>query len=404
MPVAKPHQIKKHPPFSWSARKELFLAIITVFLIAAIFVIKPPGSLNQEALAKEAAKIVNICQKEPKQWRTCYGSQFATLVTSRDFDTALTTLHLVQDMDGKTRDCHLIAHRMASAQVAKNPSLWQEFLGQVTASECIGGFIHGAIETHRRDNPSFVVNEQTIPQVCELTTKNQGTGYCVHMFGHILLVETQHDIPQAIDICAKLGEKVQFNCYTGSFMENITRDNLVDHGLAEHVPYNEESAKNQEKVCNQFTGEKAKACWQEITHYYTHLADHDPKRLYEEFCSRADSEPSQDACFLHGVTFIAGKPDLDEDIDMDNLCNPFSGEDQKRAVRCINTIIFVLTNSSPKFAETVIHLCSKGLSQDNQKGCFKSLGQRLSKLVSSDEMHSLCTPVPDEYRNFCQRS
>ena len=390
----------------------IIASVVSVTLTLAFGFPKTANSQLYEDPKVLAEKAVQLCNKEVTRFRTCYGEEFKRVVKKYNYQVAVDTLHAAQDLDIKTQDCHLIAHRIADAQVEKDPESWITFIKQVPTNECIGGFIHGTLETHRRFNPEYEISEKTIPEICGLIGKDQALTYCVHMLGHILPVENDGSIDKAAEVCSKLDGKISYNCYTGVFMENITRDNLVAHGFAQHVPYSEESAQAQEEICKQYErdsiqhfwkGEAATGCWQEITHYYVQLSDQNPETLWTKYCSRAKAEKSREACFLHGVSFIAGDPDLDEKINMATLCNPFTqnGTNKERFLKCMNSNIYILTNSSYKFADRVNFLCEKGLSKEMQDKCYGYLGNRLSQLTTTDQKNSYCAKAPKGSVEVC---
>lgn len=363
------------------------LVLILIAIAAEVNLIKShyfQEKEKQNSKGNIAHRIFEGCSNDERQWRTCYAKSFGDLTTSSGFTFSIDVLREFQKIDPKTRDCHFIAHRMADAEITKNPQTWEEFLGRTSADECIGGFIHGAIEAYRRSNSDVKLDAKTVEEICSLT-KTRGKSYCSHMMGHLLPVETVGAFRKAVDICAELSKEIQYNCFTGVFMENITRDNLASHGLAEHIPYNEESTLSQEKLCRNFSGEPARGCWQEITHYYQRLELGNPKGLFKR-CGRADSAQGRDSCFLHGVTFMAGAEEIEEN-NMLSLCSPFSLGQEKRTKRCVSTIIFVLLKSSPKFEERIGELC-RGIEPKYQEFCNQKLLDAKRQIFDEENIDS----------------
>lgn len=373
------------------------LLIITNFLLITSPV---PPKINIDPLLIN--KIVNAC-KDDTNWRRCYGKEIPLATKNLPLAYPLEVMHEVQKVDKKALDCHLIAHGISNAQTLEHPTEWRSLLGQVTAYECVGGFIHGILETHAGQDPNFEMNEKTIPQICEIV-KEKGKPYCSHMFGHLLAVETNGDIIKASSVCQKLSDDFdfKFSCHTGSFMENITRDNLVAHQLAAYRPYDWPSALDQEKLCHQTVEKTAeKACWQEITHYYHILSGKNPAKLFE-LCSRAPADDDRDACFMHGVTFIAGDDTLKEKQTMDSLCQPFSLNQKVRHNRCITTIIKVLIDSSSGYSSKIINLCTNSKTADLKEKCFYQLGKELSNLIGKEKTYEVCEKAPENYQKLCK--
>lgn len=392
-----------------SNKKNNFILFFNLILIANILLLITnfllfsrsfSSTLKIDPLA--VTKIVNTC-KEDVNWRRCYGKEIASYTAKRPITYGIEVMHQVQKIDKKTLDCHLIAHGISNNQVQQNPAKWQELLGQVTAYECIGGFIHGILETHAGLDPNFEINEKTIPEICEIT-KDKGKPYCSHIFGHLLAVETNGNIIEASNICQKLSDEfeLEFSCHTGAFMENITRDNLVAHQLATHRPYEWKSALDQEVICK-LASERAaeKACWQEITHYYHILSGKNPTNLWE-LCGRAPADDDRDACFIHGVTFIAGDETLKEKQTMESLCNPFSLKQKARHNRCITTIIKVLIDSSSGFSDKIINLCTNSNTIELKEKCFYELGKQLPNLIGQEKTNNVCQNAPKNYQALCK--
>lgn len=365
--------------FKRNLRIRNFIPVLLLLLILGIIFI-----LNQKFISNkpqefrvEAEKLLRECRAlGEERWRTCYSEKFADLTEEKSLAFAIEVLHSLQDLDSKTKDCHLIAHYISSAEIKKNPSKFEEYLSKASTRECVGGFIHGALEVYQAYDQTLKFDDpKTMEKVCSLLKKKEGESYCYHMMGHLVMVDTTGDILEATKVCEKLPGKFSYNCYTGSFMESETQTNLSAHGLGEIPLYNEESATKQEKICRQFAGEKARACWQELAHFYNHVADHKPDSLFE-LCSRASEDEGRDSCFLHGVSFIAGMDEKEVGkISMDSLCNPFSegGSNNKRFSRCMNTIIGILLSSSQKFSERIEKLCSVP-SQSMKSACLNFLG------------------------------
>lgn len=331
------------------ASTERIVALFFVMFMVGNFVLPNESS---------ASHVVEQCKGE--RWRTCYAEELARLVQTQEFPNVIKLLHEIQEIDPTARDCHLIAHLMGAAEMEKNPAAWRDTLEKMSAGECVGGFIHGVIEAAALRETALKFDENTIPEICALSSKNGGESYCFHIMGHLLLTQELGNIPKSVDTCLKLPGKTSYNCSTGVFMENITRTNLSEHDIAKPLPYNEESARYQEGICRQYEGETTRACWQEITHLYAHIAKHNPARLYE-LCGGATTLEGRDSCFLHGVTFIPGQPTVTpEQLDAVSLCSPFSqgfSDEKRRFSRCVSTITYVLLSSSEKFGDRVKKIC-----------------------------------------------
>lgn len=368
-------------------QKRIIFVFVLILLLISLFLSKKTAIFDKSKVYNfEAKKVFEQCQLERKEkWRTCYSQKFADLTKAKDYKYAALVLHSLQDIDSKTKDCHLIAHYISNAQIKKDSSKFEEFISKVNPNMCVGGFIHGALEVYQAYHPEEKLsNLATMQRICSIVSRNGGESYCYHMMGHLVMVDQLGEVAKSIQICQKLGSKFNYNCFTGVFMENETRTNLSDHNLAKPLPYNEESAHMEEAVCRQFEGEETRACWQELAHFYTHIANHQPQALFD-LCSRASTTEGRDSCFLHGVSFIAG---IEEEkmgqMSISSLCEPFMQNDQKRLEKCMNTIINVLLSSSQKFSDRLIILCQRS-PQETQNSCLNKVSEAQKKKASENE-------------------
>ena len=80
---------------------------------------------------------------------------------------------------------------------------------------------------------------------------------CVHIIGHVLLVQTKGNVDQAVAICSQIPLNLQKECASGIFMENFTRDNLVDHEIAPTVLWDDRTISQTEQLCRQYVGKIA---------------------------------------------------------------------------------------------------------------------------------------------------
>lgn len=349
---------------------------------------------------QEAEKIYSNCQG--KDLNICYPESFGELTKVSTLPLALTTLHLLQDLDPSSRGCHLIAHYIAISETLKKPNRWKDLISTLDPNECGGGFIHGVLEAHWRVDHFFQLNANSLNDICEyVDSKAHQKGAessCDHIMGHILLSVENADIDKAVHECEKVAPKYRFGCSTGVFMENLTRENLVAHGLAQPLKWDEETTKKQETLCQNYSGETATGCWREMAHLYSSLANLDPYNIHQ-LCLKAPTKDSQNQCYYHSIDISMASSHFSSNI-LPKICSFYSSDNLKG---CIDRLVHGATSVTPKYADRVINFCQI-LSNDPKYYCFTKLGQSLANLVSLSERENLCHQVPDEYKNLCQRS
>jgi hypothetical protein len=365
------------------------------------FKISSSNKFSAEDIKKDAESAVNLCQIQSR-WRYCYGEQIGKLVKQSNFSYALEVLKEVENLDTKTQDCHLISHKIASEEVAKDPEHWFTMFEKVNQDICSGGFIHGALEGRMRFDSSFEINARTIPQICDVIKKYTGKENddpCAHVLGHILLAEKYGSIDDAQSVCKDLSSKYKSSCLNGMFMENITRDNLVEHEIAGHIEINRENASKAEELClKQSNIIASESCWREISHMYVTLAKWIPENIYA-LCQAAPTEKLKDECYIHSFNETAIARSLSKD-QMEGLCKPFL-KDNKKLESCMGRVTRMMLTNSTKFMNRAVDFCGVFNTNVLKNMCFRRVGFTLVKVVKEAEHKDLCALVPQEFNTYC---
>jgi hypothetical protein len=380
-----------------------FLVLIIVADVVVLFAIfqKRQIELDQtkeQTIKKESQSILAQCTQKD-HWSNCYSDMFSRLAKEYDLNFTLEILEAINKKDQRLTDCHVIAHKIMTEEVEKHPDKWQQLLKIVDPNICNYGFIHGIIEGKMRVDPTFTLNPKTIPSFCEAMLTEKGSRgvdqTCAHIVGHVILVQTHADIVEAVKICQSIPVYLQKECASGIFMENFTRENLVAHGIAEFVPWDDQTIAEIENICRQYDGNIAYGCWQEISHLYNHRARLTPYLVLQD-CKHAPSETLQKACFLHAVATFIQNPSFDIS-DFASVCTVFS--DNSFVGQCMSTAVKSLLNSSIEPRKAAISFC---LAQKKRKNeCFYMIHDFLSMKLKKREIQSYCSNVPKNYRPYC---
>lgn len=355
---------------------------------------KPKLTFAQEV----ALDLKDKCQAAGEQ---CYSNEFAKLAKAESLATSLAVLNEVNKIDPGTRGCHLIAHSISIESTLKDPDNWQDVLSKIPADKCTGGFLHGIFEARQSDDPSIRIDEKTIPEFCKIvkTKAKGGTEWdCAHIFGHLLVVVNEVDLTKANSVCAKLPENLQYECYSGVYMENETREGIINHGLGTHIPWNENTTQDQQKLCEDATGIEANACWREISHMFSYIAKGYPPKLYS-YCQEAGVEKWIDDCFLHGVGVMVVTTGFDPK-NFPILCSPYE-EDNNKYAMCLSWGIGSMLTSSPEFVNMAITLC-ESVPFRFKEGCFQRVSDRLARVVPAEKLAEYCKDMPYPYQKRCE--
>lgn len=376
----------------------LLIIILAIWLL--VFMKKPLAGTDPARITADAMSAVAKCRDVPN-WRDCYGYKIAEYLKKDSLDYSMKVLDKVEDIDEKAQSCHVIAHRMAAAEMEKDPSKWGDLVKKVDQNFCSYGFIHGVIEARSRFEPEFAVNPKSIEQICDLIsggTRVRGTDQsCAHIMGHVVLAEKEGSVPQAIAVCDKIEEKLQYQCNSGIFMENFTRDNLVAHGIAEYAPWGEETIQSQEELCLSHEDSiSAKACWMEVSHLYANKYPFQPEKVYKE-CQKAPSELFREECYMHSIQTLLEKPNP-TDAYLLSLCEPF--RTRGRYYECEGVIVHSYINSSLKLTSKAFEYCAM-VPGEFKSYCFQKIGKILEMHLPKKEVTAYCRSAPSNYQHDC---
>lgn len=361
------------------------------------------ASSSKEASLSEAESVVKSCGLS-KQPELCYSQLMGSITKKKTLDHALKLLSQIQTIDPLTRGCHLIAHFIAGAEADKDISKWEEVIAKMSVGACSGGFIHGVLEARSKHDPTFVLNTQTIPQICEVIKRRTGSAgsdtNCSHIMGHLTLVTAKGDIPTAIRLCESLPQAMLYECASGVYMENETRDNVATDGYLERIPWNKETTEIQEKLCKKELNTTAQtACWRELSHMLVFISRNYPPDVYKS-CSGALTSESIKECYGHAVGIMTSSSGF-QDENMKYICEPYLKTSEHDFRLCYVNAVGSMMVSSPELTDRAIALCNS-VPLMYATDCFTTLGKRLSSITTADQRKRLCTPAPDVYKARCE--
>ena len=264
------------------ALKAYFILVTLITLVTTSLLLKNyfqkqkanniPEKISKGLLDKKSLEINNKC-KDSIDKDHCYGEFFYIFTHKYNLADSVAILQNLQKINPEgTRGCHFMAHKISQAEVEKDPKQWLNIIKKVSPSMCTGGFLHGVLEAHVGDDPSFEINSTSVNYICEnvLSYSSFAQRSCAHNFGHLMLIQTNGSIPKAVDQCGKLNKlSFKYECLSGTFMENITMENLVAHAIEpKRLPWTEKRAGEIEILCSQYSDLQAKACWKELSYIY----------------------------------------------------------------------------------------------------------------------------------------
>lgn len=204
------------------------------------------------------------------------------------------------------------------------------------------------------------------------------------------------NLQKAIAFCDGITLSFSEECYSGIFMENMTRQNLSEHGLVNQFNWTKESVRVYEELCRTFKGKAASGCWGEMGHMYAAVY-HDEAMTVYNLCKTAPSEAFTQNCYFHAVEKISVTNNIQ--LTINSLCKPYAN-DKELFESCISRVINALLTISSKFFDRANEFCSD-IVNDYQQACFTNLAQKLSEKVSKLEQDSLCKKLPAKFKDIC---
>ena len=342
------------------------LALVLVSLTILILLLSKKST--PDLINIEASNIASVCQKSGF-YKNCYEQELTKLTKKNNLFFSQEVLYKLWDIDNRTRGCHNFAHRIGLAQVQKDPDSWNKILGSIDPQSCSGGFFHGILEGHARFDPTFELTKSYVESLCGNKDNKYNEGSCIHIFGHLFLVESNGDIAKATAFCDSLTLSSSDQCYSGVFMENMTKENLSVHGLATQSNWTQASLSTFEELCLGYEGKAANSCWGEMGHMYAAVYNDDPQIVFDA-CKRAPENESSTNCYFHAVAKMSVTSDSQSNVN--GICKSYEGSTFFDT--CVNRVIDALLHASPKFYERGENFC-QSLPEESRFSCFEKLMQ-----------------------------
>jgi hypothetical protein len=390
-----PQKIAKYLTSSPLIIIDIVLALLFAGLILNYFA---KSSSVKSTNYDSAAEIAQMCANESDK-QGCYKKELVALTKNLGFSNAEKTLYALQDIDEFTKSCHVLAHYMAREALNIDPDKFLELVDSINVSVCGSGFLHGVLEAKLSFDPTLKVDGNLADEICNRGTDEYRKRMCAHFMGHLFLVDTNGDVPQALPVCDTVIQQFKFDCYDGLFMEDHQKLALAEHQIVPEPQYTPQYLEALENNCQKYGDVAANACWTEIAEVAAKTYSYDPAKIYES-CMKAKSPSSQNACYYKGGTVVVTYPIEPELPKLLSICKYYeNNESQYQA--CTNNMISSLMYYSPKYTSRAIKICSQVASP--QDWCFKQVGSYLAQFVKSKEERSvLCQTSPKEYKPLCE--
>lgn len=333
--------------------KNVVLLLIVISL--TFFLVNTYNKKRQESPSKSTETATNIFKEcSGNNQEECYKKSLIRVAKNNSLTYSTEVLDELQVLEPLVRSCHSLGHSIASSVVENSPNKWLDLIKVIDPKKCSGGFFHGIIEGYSSTNNGQELSAKELGKLC-IGLDNFQSKSCAHILGHINLVNTQGNIDKAIEICNQNEDiELKKQCYIGVFMENVTKENLVDHGIeAKREAWNENTIIETEKLCRKYKGDVAFACWGQIGHVYA-AVNNDNAKVVRSLCQRANKSDWIENCYLLAVQKMSTT--LTQQKDVNNICNPVSNPLEKKS--CISHAISAMLVTSEQYFDRAKIFCN----------------------------------------------
>jgi hypothetical protein len=393
-----------HKPYSTA----FLLIIFSVSLVLGSYLfpmIKSMLESQRKPSTEQAAQnIYKICS-QPKNKQTpdksqCYPKEFYKITMQKDVKFAYDTIFELQKIDNYANSCHLIAHGIGWAAYEKDPKNFQKTHAEIPKT-CNFGAIHGIFERYTSTNKVSLFDKKTLLELC-----NPKQSACIHILGHLLVVETGNNLEQSKEFCSSFPttNENRSDCLQGAYMEHMIGPNLFNHGLITAERRNNWALRidDFEKLCRAQNGENAVACWGIISMAANLYYNKDFQKIFE-FCSTAQANEAAAYCrrVAVGITSSTWTRNLNE-YDACDLLQPNDPTFKKDCL--VIQVNSTMANISAKNTKRVADFCSS-LPIAEKTICFQTIDSSIKRLsFTQSQKEQVCKNIPMEYKNICRNN
>lgn len=382
-------------------------AYVIIFAISAIVLgelsyLYLPGSVD---LGVMAADVVEKCADAPYK-PTCYEEKIPRLMDRITMEDAFAVAKEVQELDRSYGYCHVLGHKLAANETAKDPDQWQQVIQRCPSGVCSNGCIHGAFqERFRKESLSKEEIEKYAPQFRAVCEKREGfdptsleRATCYHALGHLLMYITSADIDQSLYFCdeyvgkphnASLGQV----CYDGAFMQIYQPLEPDDFAL---IAGKEIDRSQMRPFCDRFSGKAKGSCWSEGWPLYKEEIS-SPNGV-EKFCSYLP-EAERGRCF-EGVVYVMVSQLSFDSNKVESFCGSMSSTSRSD---CFAKAASRFIENDYRNAATAVALCEVSKKYDSEDECYAELLKysTYNFHAKSAAFDAYCSAMPEPWRKRC---
>ena len=391
----------------------LLISLATIF-VAAYQQIAPPNgywAASQEEVRQQHLQLINNAREHTTQVK------FIKRIAER-YGGEYTLQILIDSTPRYGADKHLLGHyagdklyeeRGLEAMRVCTPDLWYA---------CAHSVVIGALF----EQGTSVLEE--IHDICATVEGPNGYRMCFHGFGHGVIAYAQYSVPDAVELCLKLGKPENNNieaieCFGGVVMD--LRDGLHDRDLWERYGKQYIPEDNPAQLC---TAHYVPELFSEICNIYitpflfdavgTRNIPNEPEIAAAlALCEELDDTDSKRACYkgfpkelilyLHTRDVSAYINTTDEEFQtLYSWCN--LSQSNLGIDTCVRHMVNAIDRNGTHPYELTLRYCALvPEASDQQNACYEQLiYSRWYANIPSEENRGLCQAVPAHMGELCQ--
>lgn len=385
-----------------SMKQTVFVLLLLIAAVALFGVV----DLLPKSLEQRADQIIRSCARAPYV-PSCYDERIPALMDQGlSLEETFAVTRIVQDKTEGYFYCHILGHKVAEKEVAKDPSQWTSVIARCPSDVCSNGCLHGAAQERFRSE-SLTPEELAgvVPELLNLCEPANGFSFtelerasCYHALGHLSMFLAGGDVGGALGICNQVagrdGIDYETTCYEGTFMQIFQPLEPEDIALVRELPVG--TQKDAEGFCDGFSGAASAACHRESRPLYGTL---DKPAELEHFCSLVPGETNKRDCYMAILFTLA--PYFDYDIDkLTTLC---TGVPKERTAQCFSNAASRFVESDYRLAEEAVALCGVAEAQGVGERCYHELLYYSTFVFheGSTGFTALCSALPEPWQTRC---
>ena len=398
-------------------RKIIIWLVLLLFILttASFFILSPVKSILFLRIIDDASLnnqfwtnlIIFDCSWQQKRKIDCYDDKIASLAEQIDLEKAFEITKEIELQDDNYKYCHVVAHKIAAAEVRKDPDNWKEVINRCPVNQCANGCIHGVFqEKYKVENLSssqIDLIKSEFKNICAATAAWQPTSNeqssCYHALGHLFVYMSNADIDKSINLCDEItpnDNQMSRFCYEGAFMQVFQILEPEDIALVKNIKPT--STHEAVSFCSDFKHNPLAhaSCINQSWPLSIKQLKQNPVYI-NEFCK--DAEPDLKKLCTGPVISIMP---IQFNFNQSKLLNYCQALPDNMHQDCINIVASRMITSDGVLREKAVNFCVHS-PEKYQEGCFITLISELKneKILNSENKSQICRLFPEDFTYSC---